>query len=831
MPKFRYTAVDREGTPVSGELQAASVEAALAQLTARNLQIDAADLVELEPRPLGAGSRLSKEEAAELIDQVSELAKAGLPLAPGLRAMAAEMGRGRLGMMLGRMADRLETGASLEAALTAEGDRFPAHLRCLIMAGVENGRLPEVLAQLVDQHRDRLELRGRVWTVLAYPTVLLGLMLALYVFFSIAIVPGVVSVFGDVERALTTGIQMLVWLAGPGMKVVLGLVVLLVVGAVATATLPGPAWMRRVFYGIPLVGPLWRFSRLADFSRWMALLLDHGLPLPVALRVAGEAVQSPEFRTASRLTAERVEAGCPLDEAVARQWQFPPNLTPLLGWGQKASAMAEAFRAAAELFQRGAASHLALVESVLPPMIFLAVAGVLLTMIAGMLLPLLFLIRRLLWWFLEPGAVTDPSGVSILAGVAGLLLLGIAVLLAQRVVSATWEPASTDFLNLLLRVIGWVLITSALIVFSAALMGVFVLVFWIAAAAVAMMVAHRRRRTRQYVLLSAMAVAAERQIPLLPVIEALAENERDRPGYRTARLANLLRSGSPLPAALWECRGAISREALSTIRVGYESGALAPALRRAVDDHGLNQPTWDALAGRMVYLCLVSGFACIMMLWMMLTIVPSLQTLFDDYGLDLPAPTQFLAVASSRVADSAFLLVPLGFGLFLGAILLALLHHGGLVRWGVPGLDGLLGRRDSANILDTLALVARHGRPIAEGMASLAVAYPHPPVRRRLREAAIDVARGEDWCGSLFRRGLVGQAEMAVLQAAQRVGNLPWALEEMARSVRRRFLYRARLLLQVLYSMVLLILGLLTMLIVVSYFLPLIKLIEFLSRV
>ena len=43
---------------------------------------------------------------------------------------------------------------------------------------------------------------------------------------------------------------------------------------------PGPAWLAAVLQAIPLIGPLLRWSRLARFSRLMAVLLEHEWPCP-----------------------------------------------------------------------------------------------------------------------------------------------------------------------------------------------------------------------------------------------------------------------------------------------------------------------------------------------------------------------------------------------------------------------------------------------------------------------------------------------------------------------------------------------------------------------
>jgi len=76
---------------------------------------------------------------------------------------------------------------------------------------------------------------------------------------------------------------------------------------------------------------------------------------------------------------------------------------------------------------------------------------------------------------------------------------------------------------------------------------------------------------------------------------------------------------------------------------------------------------------------------------------------------------------------------------------------------------------------------------------------------------------------------LIKRAELAVLKSAQRVGNLPWALREMAASSRRRLAYRLQGVAQVLFVLVIVSFGLMIGTFYISYFLPLIRLIQSLT--
>jgi len=340
--------------------------------------------------------RLSADEATELAGQVASLAKSGLPLESGLRALADEIRRGRLAGVLRRMAGRLEAGTPLEEVIRRQGQRFPAHVRGLLLAGIRSGQLPEVLEEFVDLHRSHRELRRRIWLTLAYPIVLLSILSGLFVFFDLFIVDQFAQIFRDFECPLPIMTEMVLSVSKMGSWVLAGGTALSVLAvALLTTTTPAAPVSPQLLYKIPLIGPLWRWSRLLQFARLMNLLLGQGTPLPDALRLTATGVQDAYLGAGCLRVAHDVEAGRALSESMASLRQFPPTMIPLIDWGQHTSALPDAFDAAAEIFEGNVRAQAALMETSLAPIVFLIVTVLLSFFITAMFLPLIALIEML----------------------------------------------------------------------------------------------------------------------------------------------------------------------------------------------------------------------------------------------------------------------------------------------------------------------------------------------------------------------------------------------------------------------------------------------------
>lgn len=395
MARFSYTTDDPQGKPVSGEIEAASESEAREKLLGQGLQGNAASLLELIGE-LPSG-RLSAGEATELASQVAALAKAGLPLGPGLRALAEELPGRRLRRALGAIANRLDRGATLEEAVGAEEDCFPVHLRGLMVAGARSGRLADVLQEALAMERSRGQIRRSVWLSLAYPTLLFAMIVFVFALFSLRIVPPFVAIFRDFGMQLPAITQALLWVCNPtaGMGAILLLMLMVGVALFLSVSRPNTTWAQEALYAVPIVGAMWKRYGLAEFARLMALSLDMEMPLPAALRLTADAVREADLKRACRRAAERIENGTSLTEAMAASGTFPRRLQPLVEWGQRTPALADSFRAAAEMFEGEVGVQRTLLDVVILPIMLVVVVGYVGFFILALMLPLVTLISKL----------------------------------------------------------------------------------------------------------------------------------------------------------------------------------------------------------------------------------------------------------------------------------------------------------------------------------------------------------------------------------------------------------------------------------------------------
>jgi len=150
-------------------------------------------------------------------------------------------------------------------------------------------------------------------------------------------------------------------------------------------------------------------------------------------------------------------------------------------------------------------------------------------------------------------------------------------------------------------------------------------------------------------------------------------------------------------------------------------------------------------------------------------------------------------------------------------------------RWPLPGEGWFFRALYSASVLDALSLAAERQHPLPETLRALAESDPRGWIRRRLKQALVDIEAGREWCESLYAQGLLRRTDVAVLRSAQRTGNLAWAIQEMADGNRRSFFRRLETCIHIGLPPIVIMIGIVVLFIVAALFLPLVVMIESLT--
>jgi type II secretory pathway component PulF len=344
---------------------------------------------------------MTADELSALNDQIAAMARAGLPLDQGLQELAQEMGRGQLRHVTEAIARDLREGISLPDALARQSGRVPPYYANLVTAGIQTGRLPEVLTTLTAYARTISSTRTLVIDSLIYPGVVLALGMALFSTLALLILPQFDKIFKEFGLALPLMTQFVLFFGrNPFETLFLPAAVFAVVVAVAWVavrfTAKGKWVFARLIYFVPLVGTVIRAARLEAFCDLLGMLIEYELPLPMAVRLAGAASSDPIMAARAVEIEERLKQGMPLADAFRGQGLVPEWVAWLASSGEQRGDLAAALRSIGTIYRRQVESRSVILRTILPPFVVIITAGLLVGFFAiALFLPLIKLMEGL----------------------------------------------------------------------------------------------------------------------------------------------------------------------------------------------------------------------------------------------------------------------------------------------------------------------------------------------------------------------------------------------------------------------------------------------------
>jgi type IV pilus assembly protein PilC len=337
----------------------------------------------------------SRDEQSMLVHAVGGAAAGRIPLEISLAALAEEKGDPRLAAAAERLATRLQQGATIHEAIDTLDRQLPTEVAGLLRAGVESGDLAGTFERFGQQRLAAERFNRRIRGALAYPLLVLAILVPLLLFLSIYVIPMFGEIYREFSLQLPAITELILQAARQLPSLLLG-IALIVFGVPLILRIVGGRWLlHRVRFSLPLVGRLWMWAGQREFAAQLASFLSVGLPMPSAIASTAQVLSDRNVARACERVSRRVEEGQTLSSSLGQSIHFDRSLVALVGWGEKHGALPEALGIATDLFDDHVEQQASLVRRVLPPLALVTVATLMFFVIVGLMVPMVNLINGL----------------------------------------------------------------------------------------------------------------------------------------------------------------------------------------------------------------------------------------------------------------------------------------------------------------------------------------------------------------------------------------------------------------------------------------------------
>ncbi len=401
MSVFAYTALSRDGRRTSGTLSADSRAAAIVQMSKQGLhpvQIneakDAAAAAKAVAGKTGAPPppKVSAKAIESFTRELANLLAGGVPLSRSLSLLKREAHGAGAKQLWTAIHDDVVGGTSLADAMAKYPKNFSTVYVAMIRAGEAGGFLDVVLSQIADFRTREADLKGKVKMAMVYPIILACLAVGVLVFLLTFFIPKFSGIFAQFGANLPT--LTLIIIAASNIVKHYGLGVAggaMVAGISLKRMMTTDVGRRKVEIALlstPMLGQVIAHFALVRFARMLGTLVGAGVPLVASLRVAREAIGNQTLADTVTHAIEQVQRGTALSRSLSNSPKlFPPSVIEMIAVAEETGRLDKELIRLATAYEADLDRQLRLLVAVAEPLMLFLMAGLIGTVVVGMLLP------------------------------------------------------------------------------------------------------------------------------------------------------------------------------------------------------------------------------------------------------------------------------------------------------------------------------------------------------------------------------------------------------------------------------------------------------------
>ncbi|MBP7741473.1 MAG: type II secretion system F family protein [Candidatus Pacebacteria bacterium] len=392
---FNYHALDKDGHAREGTVEALSMDVAVATLQRRELvvsSIEPAAPKSVFSLDFDMFAHVSNKDVVILSRQIATLFQAQVSALRVFRLLSAEVENKLLADIMTQVADDLQGGSPISAALSRHPKAFSSFYVNMVRAGEESGKLSETFGYLADYLDRTYAVISKAQNALIYPAFVIGVFFIVMGLMLTIVIPKISSILIDSGQKIPLYTQVVInisnLLVHYGIFVLIAMVVAAFLAWRAIQTPEGKLFFDKFKLEVPYVGALYKKLYLSRIADNFATMLVSGVPVVEAVDITAAVVGSSTFETILKEVGEDVRGGSSISDALGKHDQIPGIMTAMVRVGEETGELGSILDTLAKFYQREVMTAVdTLVDLIEPLMIVLLGLGVG-TLLASVLIPI-----------------------------------------------------------------------------------------------------------------------------------------------------------------------------------------------------------------------------------------------------------------------------------------------------------------------------------------------------------------------------------------------------------------------------------------------------------
>ncbi|MDE1945519.1 MAG: type II secretion system F family protein, partial [Patescibacteria group bacterium] len=392
---FKYRAIDKDSHEREGTIEAFSQDGAVAELQRRELVISLlepmapASLLDME---IPFFNRIPNKDIVIFSRQIATLFEAQVSALRIFRLLASEVDNHQLAKVLTSVADDLQGGSPISAALARHPEVFTPFYVNMVRAGEESGKLSETFSALAEHLDKSYEVTSRAENALIYPAFVIVVFFGVMALMLTLVIPKISAVLIDsgtkvpIYTSIVIGLSQ--FLVSYGIFILIALIAAGVYVWRLGKTAEGKLVMDGLKLSIPYLGDLYSKLYLARVADTFAAMLLAGVTVVEALDITASVVGNSVYQGVIAAVESDVRGGSSISDALGRHPEVPGIMVAMVKVGEETGELGNILMTLAKFYDREVSTAIdTLVGLIEPLMIVLLGLGVG-VLLAAILLPI-----------------------------------------------------------------------------------------------------------------------------------------------------------------------------------------------------------------------------------------------------------------------------------------------------------------------------------------------------------------------------------------------------------------------------------------------------------
>ena len=390
MPNYNYTALNNNGSKKTGILTASSEREARKYI--KELKLTPISVSLSNNRSLFK-SKIKNKDIVLMTRQLATLLEANTSIIDALKITSDQLNNNDLIVIILNLREDVIQGKRLGQSMKKYPAVFDNTYSSLVTAGDSSGNLNVIFNKLADYLEESASIRQKVMSALTYPIILIGFSIVVIFGLLTFVLPQVVGQFSRAGAELPLLTEILIGLSNNILIILLFLAFLLFISTYSykkfIRNINNHILAHKKFLKLPLVGNFILLSEIERFSSTMALVMESGTNLDVALEESSMVFNNKYLQSAVMNSKKDLVEGKDFIFSLSKTKVFPSMFMQLISSGYKSGNLIKMFHKASEFLRSEIESKRSVFLSLLEPLVIIFMGGFIMLIVLAILIPIM----------------------------------------------------------------------------------------------------------------------------------------------------------------------------------------------------------------------------------------------------------------------------------------------------------------------------------------------------------------------------------------------------------------------------------------------------------